>query len=201
MTAVVGTLLAAYLLGSFVPALWIARLRGVELRDHGSRSGGATNAGRVLGAPAFVAVLVLDAGKGFVAAWGAAVSGLQPEGWPGQALPVAAAVAAVLGQVFPVWHRWRGGKGVASAAGALAALAPWALLFVVPLFLVAFAITRVVGLASVVSALALPVLLAAVWLSGWRPVTSAVLGFGVAVSLLLLATHRDNLRRARDDVR
>ncbi len=201
MTAVVATLLAAYLLGAFLPALWLARLRGIDLRDHGSGSIGATNAGRMLGAPAFVVVLALDAVKGFVAAWGAAASGLQPETWPDDALPAAAGAAAVLGQVFPVWHRWRGGKGVATTVGVLGALAPWALTFVVPLFLAVLATTRVVGLASVVAALGLPALLAFARLMGFAPVSSALLGFGVGVSLLLLATHRDNLRRARDSAR
>lgn len=113
--------IAAYLLGSLSPALWIARCRGVDIRAVGSGNPGATNVGRALGRQAGLTVLALDALKGAlptlggVAAFGAT-----------DARTAAMGVAAVAGHVWPIWHGLRGGRGAATGLGALFAVAPGA---------------------------------------------------------------------------
>src|SRR5207244_6710773 len=118
------TTLAAYLLGSIPFGYLIVRRRlGIDVRETGSRSIGATNVMRNLGAPGFLATFVLDFGKGAVAVLLAskltATKGHDDPRWI-----AAAAVAAVLGHIATVWLRFRGGKGVATGVGVFLALAP-----------------------------------------------------------------------------
>lgn len=165
---------AAFLAGSIPFGLLIGRMRGIDIREHGSRNIGATNVGRVLGRSWGLACFALDFLKGAVpvavgAAW------LFP-GWPGDgatllrdatgpALTALAgwwpltAVAAVLGHMLSPWVGFRGGKGVATSFGALCAMWP---LLTVPV-LVAFAAwavtvaaSRYVSLGSILAAALLP---------------------------------------------
>jgi glycerol-3-phosphate acyltransferase PlsY len=113
--------IAAYLLGSLSPALWIARRRGLDIRAVGSGNAGATNVGRALGRQAGLTVLALDALKGALPA----LAGVAAFGAT-DARTAAMAVAAVAGHVWPVWHGLRGGRGAATGLGALFAVAPGA---------------------------------------------------------------------------
>ncbi len=106
----------AYLLGSIPSGLILGRLAGVgDVRQHGSGNIGATNVLRTGRVGLAALTLLLDAGKGALAVALADRLGPGPAGW--------AALAVVLGHMFPVWLRFRGGKGVATTFGALAALA------------------------------------------------------------------------------
>jgi len=120
---------AAYLLGSIPFSLLIARRRGVDLRTAGSGNVGATNVFRTAGVGPGIGALALDVAKGSAAVLIAARVGT------GLSVPVAAAVAAIVGHVAPVWLRFRGGKGVATAAGAFAVLTPMAVGIAVATFL------------------------------------------------------------------
>src|SRR5687767_8399709 len=101
-----------YLLGSIPFASMIARRRGVDLRRSGSGNLGAANVYRTMGAAVGGTVLALDVGKGALAVV------MSQQLGPDPIAPTAAAVAAVVGHVYPVWLRFRGGKGVATAFGA-----------------------------------------------------------------------------------
>ncbi|MCX7807051.1 MAG: glycerol-3-phosphate 1-O-acyltransferase PlsY [Deltaproteobacteria bacterium] len=107
--------LLGYGLGSISFATLVAKCHGVEIRKVGSGNPGASNVARVLGKRAGRLVLVLDALKGALPVWVA----LRNEGEKAAAW---AALAAVTGHCFPIWHRFEGGKGVATAAGALVVL-------------------------------------------------------------------------------
>lgn len=190
--------LVAYLLGSVVGSLVVGRLRGgVDIRQMGSGNAGATNALRTQGKGFAVAVIIIDIAKGWLA------SGLLPGlGIPGVAasppalaawLPAACGFAAILGHCFPVWHGFRGGKGVATLVGAFAGLDAWLLLPLFGTWLVVVVVSGFVGLASIVASLALPVYLLV--RDGAR--TTPELCFAAACSLLVLFTHRGNLRRMR----
>jgi glycerol-3-phosphate acyltransferase PlsY len=102
----------------------------------------------------------------------------------------AAAVAAVLGHIFPVWFGFRGGKGVATAIGGFAALSPWAVLTVVGAFLVVVATTRFVSLGSVTAACLLPLVLRLLFHA-----PDAVVIAAAATTLLLVVSHRANIGR------
>jgi len=187
-------ILVAFLLGSLPSAVVVGRWAGTDVRRQGSKNPGAANTWRVAGRLAGLIVLFLDALKGWLAA-----------GWLpmlfGETAPwVAATTAAgaVLGHVFNPWLGFRGGKGVATAAGAVAALAPRLLIGPLGLFVIAFVLRRRVSEASVVAALALPVVALSYRLlppPGWPGGELLVLCAGIAV--LLVWSHRANLRRIR----
>jgi glycerol-3-phosphate acyltransferase PlsY len=189
-----GLLLIGYLAGALPIGLAIGRLRGVDLRQHGSRNIGATNAGRVLGRPWFFVVFLLDFAKAFgpaVAARRFASGAMAPE-----TLALLVGVAAVLGHVFPVFLGFRGGKGVATAAGAFVAVAPAAAGAAWLAWLLVFLLTRIVSAASLAAAVALPV--ACFLLPQWRQEVAVgvpVQVAAVSISVLIVARHRANIGR------
>ncbi len=184
-------ILTGYLLGSLSGSLLLGRLRGVDIREQGSGNAGGTNALRTQGWKFALGVVAFDVFKGGLAAWLAL--GYAPVG---QSLSVtahgyAAGFAAVLGHVWPLWHRFRGGKGVAAAVGALLVLWPWAVPVLLLVWLGTIFASGYVGLATVCAALTLVPL---AWLAGagvprWT--------FALGTAALLAFTHRGNLARLR----
>ena len=148
MTAAL-VLAASYLLGSIPFSYLVARQRGIDVRSVGSGNVGATNVMRSVGKGAGLLAFVLDAAKGSLAA----VIALRPASAP-RWRPLAA-VAAIVGHMYPVWLRFRGGKGVATGAGAFLPLAPVATGVALVVFALTLAVTRYVSLGSMVSAIAL----------------------------------------------
>jgi acyl phosphate:glycerol-3-phosphate acyltransferase len=191
--------LLAYLLGSVVGSLVVGRLRGgVDIRKMGSGNAGATNAIRTQGAAFGIAVIVIDIAKGWLAArWlpGLVLPGLPESATPDLAswLPAACGFASILGHVFPVWHGFRGGKGVATLVGAFAGLDPMLLLPLFATWLVVVMVSGFVGLASITASIALPVYLL---IRDGAAVTPELV-FAAACALLVLFTHRGNVRRMR----
>lgn len=188
--------LLAYLLGSLIGSLFVGRMRGVDIRRMGSGNAGGTNALRTQGWLFALGVIVIDVGKGVLAA-----------GWlPGLDLPligidphvdrewlaVACAAAAVVGHVYPVWYEFRGGKGAATLLGAVAVLAPKALVPVVVVWLGTVMLTGYVGLGTILGTASLPVYFALT-----RPVDTALLSFGLAMAAFIAYTHRSNIERMR----
>ena len=184
-------LLCAYLLGSVSGSLLLGRLRGVDIRHHGSGNAGGTNALRTLGWRFALGVVAIDLGKGALAAW------LALRFAPlGQALDVtahgyAAAACAVVGHVWPLWHGFRGGKGAATAVGGLLMLWPWSIGVLLPVWMLVLVATGYVGLSTVLAALALPLL---AWSTDAEP---ARLWFSLFAALFIAFTHRANLQRLR----
>jgi glycerol-3-phosphate acyltransferase PlsY len=174
----------AYLLGSIPFGYLIVRRKiGADIRQTGSGGTGATNVSRRLGRAAGVLTLLLDAAKGCAAVVIARV--ISGDDW----VIAAAAIAALVGHIFPVWLGFRGGKGVATAVGIFLVLAPVALLSAGAIFIAIVVTTRYVSLGSIVAAVLVPVF---VWLlSGAQPLLTAAL---VAAGLIVFA-HRGNLKR------
>lgn len=151
---------AAYLLGSIPTGFLVARAKGIDIRSVGSGNIGATNAMRVLGRPAGIFVLLMDALKGFLA-----VASLGPELFkilhlPPDSVPAGlliAGIGAVLGHNFTPWLGFKGGKGIATTAGVYLALAPWAVGIALLTWVVVTLISRYVSLGSIAAALALAV--------------------------------------------
>jgi acyl phosphate:glycerol-3-phosphate acyltransferase len=174
----------AYLLGSVPFGVVVARLSGdVDLRQVGSGNIGATNVLRAVGRRAAALTLLGDIGKG------AAAVGLAR--WTGVSLPfvAAAALAAVLGHLYPVWAGFRGGKGVATTLGAVLAAMPTVGVSLLAIWTVTAAAFRYSSLAALVATAAMPPL---AWLADGRP---AMLALGVVLAILVFARHRDNMRR------
>ena len=141
----------AYLLGSVSFAVLLVRsTTGKDIRTEGSGNAGATNVLRAHGKALGLAVAALDVGKGAAAVALVRLATADPR------YAAAAAFAAVLGHVFPIFYGFRGGKGVATAFGAFLVLAPLAALVCSGVFFVVVAVTRYVSLGSVVAMVALP---------------------------------------------
>jgi glycerol-3-phosphate acyltransferase PlsY len=177
----------AYLLGSIPFGYLLVRIfRNEDIRAHGSGNIGATNVARSGAKGLGLATLVLDAGKASLAVM------IAKHIAPGMYdIAVAAAVAAILGHVFPVWLKFRGGKGVASALGVFLALTWPSGVAILLVFLVVFALTRYVSLASIVGAATFP-LFGFYFVRPWTPMV--VFGF-LFIPTLIIVKHHENIRR------
>src|SRR5438045_3866811 len=178
--------------------LLVKFFRGEDIRLSGSGNIGATNVARSGAKGLGLATLVLDALKGFLAVWFASLLGTSAYNScgagvacvPATHLMAAAALASVLGHIFPVWLRFRGGKGVAVAVGAFGLLFPKALLVAFVLFVLVVGITRYVSLGSILAAMIFPV--AAYFLEGAKlPLVLLV----SAIGALIVLKHSQNIRR------
>ncbi len=192
MAALIIKVILAYLLGSVSGSLLLGKLKKVDIRAQGSGNAGGTNAFRTQGLIFAIGVVIIDIGKGFIAAWwipamefgGSAV--ISDNGL----LVMACGFAAVVGHCFPVWHGFRGGKGAATAVGALIVIEPWLLLPLLITWLVTLLMTGYVGLSTVFAGFSL--VPAAWWLN--EPV---LVIFSAVLALFLLFTHRANMRKLR----
>jgi glycerol-3-phosphate acyltransferase PlsY len=188
-------LLCGYLLGSlpsgYLAGQWLA---GLDIRQEGSGSTGATNVLRVLGKGPALAVFAVDVGKGALAVLLARWV-LQPLGFDDTSdwWVVATGLAALAGHIWPVWLGWKGGKAVATGLGMLLGLTWPVGLACFGIFLTVLSVSRIVSLSSVVAALSLPLLMLG-WFGtgGLRP---AYLALAVLTTVVVVWRHRSNLQR------
>jgi glycerol-3-phosphate acyltransferase PlsY len=191
-----------YLLGSLPFGYLIARAKGVNIFEVGSKSSGSTNVLRVLGkGPGYLA-FVLDVLKGAVAA-----------GWPllvwtnvniidsvrgiytyydysiSRPAAVAGLIGAILGHSFSCFLKFRGGKGVATAAGGFLVLLPIETLIAGAVWIIAFYASRYVSLASILAAVALP---GATFLLVQSPL---LLWLSAIIAFFVIIRHRANIVR------
>ncbi len=184
--ALAGALVLCYLIGSIPTSLLVSRLvKGIDLRQHGSKNVGATNLYRVLGWRWAVPVGLFDIAKGYVPA---AIVG--PAVADGVLIPLLCGVTAVLGHMFSPFVGFKGGKGVATGAGVVLAMAPLAFLGAFGLWALLVFLTGYVSLGSVVAAASLPLL--TLWLYPDRP---TVLWITAALGALVVWMHRSNIGR------
>ncbi|WP_457567322.1 glycerol-3-phosphate 1-O-acyltransferase PlsY [Desulfurobacterium sp.] len=133
----------SFLSGSIPFGYIIGKLKGVDVRKHGSGNIGATNVSRVLGKKIGLLVLVLDALKGALP-----VLVVKFAGFPLN-YQLMAALFAVLGHCFSPFLRFRGGKGVATGVGAFSVISPLNALIAIGAFMFVFIVTRYVSLSSI----------------------------------------------------
>jgi glycerol-3-phosphate acyltransferase PlsY len=199
------------------------RLKGIDIREHGSGNIGTTNVFRVLGKGPGIICLILDLLKGYLPVL-LAINLLQfgdrtpiPEfGFlvqfrdtlPDsqqlfvQTIHVVTALFAILGHNYSPWLDFKGGKGIATSAGVLLALMPFACLILIAIFLIIFLTTRYVSVASITAAASLPLLtLWGSWHHGriqdgsWN---IPLFVFSLAVAILAIWKHRSNIERLRN---
>jgi glycerol-3-phosphate acyltransferase PlsY len=178
------SLVLGYLLGS-IPSGWLAGrwLKGIDLRELGSGSTGATNVLRQVGKGPALVVFLIDVGKGAAAVLIARALGL------GDWIQVLAGLTALAGHIWPVWLGFKGGKAVATGLGMFLGLAWPVGLASFGIFIAVFSLSRLVSLASVLAAISLPLLMAAG--SG----STANLVVALVAMLLVLWRHRSNIKR------
>jgi acyl phosphate:glycerol-3-phosphate acyltransferase len=193
MTEILIKTLAAYLVGGIMGGDVMRLLRGGgDLRQSGSGNVGATNALRTRGPGFALGVLLIDIGKGVLAAlaipaihWPWLEPAVLPQLWQGYLCGVAVA----LGHCYPLFQKFRGGKGVATLAGVFGALVPLALPWMLLVFALTVMLTGYVALASMGGAVA-----ALVWVVATGADAAAV-AFTLAMALLVIFKHRENIRR------
>jgi glycerol-3-phosphate acyltransferase PlsY len=177
----------AYILGSIPFGYVLVKIfRKQDIRTTGSGNIGATNVVRSGAKGLGIATLLLDCGKAFLAV--KIAQHIAPDNFD---LAVVAAVAAILGHVFPLWLGFRGGKGVASALGVFLALSPAAAGCTFAIFLGVFLITRYVSLASIIGSAFFP-LFGFYFVPVHTPIV--ITGF-LFIPLLIIVKHHGNIRR------
>ena len=178
------SLILGYLLGS-IPSGWLAGrwLKGIDLRELGSGSTGATNVLRQVGKGPALVVFLIDVGKGAAAVLLARALGR------GDWIQVLAGLTALAGHIWPVWLGFKGGKAVATGLGLFLGLAWPVGLASFGVFLAVFSLSRYVSLASVLAAISLPLLMAA------GTDSNANLVVALVAMLLVLWRHRSNIKR------
>lgn len=188
--------LLGYFFGSFPAGYLAGRVAGVDVRAVGSGNIGATNVLRVLGKKWGYPVFVIDALKGLIPVRLALMLANQsPAAKPyAEYFAIFAGLMAVAGHAFPLWLGFKGGKGVATSAGALIGLMPLAVPLIFLIWVIVFETTRYVSLASIIAAIALPII--AGLFAFWKFVdTWALIYFSILIMLLVLWRHRSNFSR------
>ncbi|MCK5036744.1 MAG: glycerol-3-phosphate 1-O-acyltransferase PlsY [Candidatus Sabulitectum sp.] len=177
-------ILIAFFCGS-IPFSWLlGRLKGVDLREHGSGNPGATNLLRTSGTVMGIAGMLLDSAKGAAPVLLVTYAG-SAHAW----LPSAVVIAAVCGHVFMPWFGFKGGKGVATALGALLVLSTYPVLCALGLFILLLALFRMVSLGSVAAGLSLPFFGILFNAPEYPEIVLSI------IALAILVTHRANIGR------
>jgi glycerol-3-phosphate acyltransferase PlsY len=187
--------IVAYLLGSIPFGLILVRIfRKQDIRQQGSGNIGATNVIRSGGKGLGAATFLLDAAKGFVAVIAAymVASQLHLSRPTAQNLAATAALCAIVGHIYTIWLGFKGGKGVATGFGVFLAISPVSALISLAVFIVIFALSRFVSLASILAAIAFAVL---ALVRGHGKLTPLLLAVCMVVPLIVIAKHHANIRR------
>lgn len=176
---------ASYVAGGLPSGYWISRrLRGIDIREHGSGNPGAANVFRVVGPGAGLATLALDALKGYAPT--AAARALRPEEPWTWAL---CGALAIVGHIWTVFLGLRGGKGVATSAGVFAALMPQTAWKVAAVFAAFALLSGHISVGSMAAAVAVPAL---AFMEG---AATPVQLLAAAAAVVVLAKHVPNMRR------
>ncbi|HEY7544489.1 MAG TPA: glycerol-3-phosphate 1-O-acyltransferase PlsY [Blastocatellia bacterium] len=197
MLARITFVLIAYLLGAIPFGYLLVKFvftSGEDIRRVGSGGTGATNVSRRAGWTAGILTVVLDALKGVAAVMLMKRIAGDDYLWMG-----AAAIAAIVGHIFPVFLGFRGGKGVATGAGVFLVLAPLPVIAAFALYVVTVLITRYSSLGSIIASLSIPILILLFY--GWllpsspHPQLWTMVATTALAGVLIVAKHHENIRR------
>ncbi len=175
-----------YLIGSIPTAVFLGRLRGVDLRTEGSGNPGTSNALRTAGWGLASAVLAIETAKGYLAVTAG-------EWMADDAAAIAGGLGAVAGNVYNVWHRFEGGKGLGISFGVLAGLWPAVLLPVAVVIFVGMRLSGSSGVAALATMSALVVMAVLWWAYTWptggiRP-TGQLMMVALGISVIIFRKH------------
>ena len=186
-------IVAAYFLGSIPTALWISKLFfGIDIREHGSKNMGASNAFRILGPWYGLFVLLVDMGKAVVAVLLAnQVSATDFLGNELMLWQLIFGLTAVAGHIFPVFAGFRGGKGVASLFGVVLAIQPWTAIICISAFLAVVLVTRYISLGSLTAVVVFAVCI----FFAVKEENNYMRWFSIVAATLVIILHRKNISR------
>jgi len=184
--------IGAYVLGSIPTAVWIGKwFYNTDVREQGSGNAGFSNALRVLGPQAGIPVLIIDVAKGYGAVMLASLTYLKEGSIAIQLVPVIYGILAFIGHLVPVLARFKGGKGVATGLGMILALFPMGAALGAGVFLIVIFSFRMMSLGSMMGSISLPI---TVFLT-YNTEKPVLLIFSLFLSLMILYTHRSNIKR------
>ena len=198
-------IILSYFVGSIPTSIIVTKLsKGIDIRHHGSGNAGGTNVIRVLGWKVGLLVIAFDILKGYVATMLVTKFMYGPMPFDNRTpfeditlIRMIAGCAAVFGHIWTAFGGFRGGKGIATAGGVLLGLATIELLVSVGVFLLVFVVSRYVSLGSIVAAVSFPLTMFFRHnvfhgdLQGYH----TLIFFSIGLSLLLIYTHRSNIKR------
>ena len=182
-------LVLGYVMGALPNGVWLGKyFKNIDIREHGSKNSGATNAYRVLGPKYGIMVLILDVLKGFLPPFLASRFGVS-----GNILLVIG-VLAIVGHSLSFFLNFKGGKGVATSLGVFLFLIPNVTLALLIIFILVVYFTRYISLGSIIAAAALPILTA------FSPIINNVGRTPLIIMTLLIGAfviwrHRTNITR------
>jgi acyl phosphate:glycerol-3-phosphate acyltransferase len=191
-TTIIVLALCAYLLGSIPSAVLVGKsMYGIDVREEGSKSAGATNTFRVLGRPAGMLVLLLDVFKGATAVNLVYFTSDDLVSDNFMAFKVIFGIIAVIGHLYPVFAGFKGGKGIASLLGMVIAIDPLLALGCLVVFVIIMLLTNMVSVGSILATLSFGIM-TYIRYGLSEPVLQI---FGIFAVILVLYTHRSNLNR------
>ena len=207
ITLLIG-ILGSYLIGSLPFGFWIARMRGIDIREHGSGNIGATNIFRILGPPTGIMVFLLDILKGYApVAIGKVMIELKfkfvtppliEHADHHQFISTACvlfALSAVIGHNYTFWLGFKGGKGIATSAGVMLAFMPGVFAGSLIFWVLVFLLSRYVALASMVAAVSIPLQVYIFSIIEDTPHNIPKLVFGFFAAIMAIWRHRSNISR------
>ena len=188
--------IGAYLFGATPWGFMIGKMKGIDIREHGSGNIGATNITRTLGGGYGKLCFLLDALKGFLPVYITVliIKHKILEVNIDNAM-IVATLATVIGHMFPVYLKFKGGKGISTTGGALLALAPGAFICSALLWVIIFKTSRYVSLASIIAAATLPLNAWLLNLTGLTKTTTPLIIFLAFLGLLAVIRHISNIKR------
>lgn len=199
-------LLLPYLIGSIATAVWVSKgLYQVDIRTLGSFNAGSTNMFRELGFKAGVITQVVDILKGSLAAslpW--ILHWIFPDtphllsDWTMEMQSITCGMLSVIGHIYPVFAGFRGGKGINTLLGMMLVTNPVASLICLASWLLILYITRYVAIASMLGVGTYPLYLLIRGLLSEAPLNWTLLLLGTGMFLLVVFTHRSNIRNLRN---
>lgn len=199
MISAIAFLIASYLFASIPWGLVLGKIKGIDIRKHGSGNIGATNVTRVLGKWWGRLCFLLDFFKGLIPVV-IAVKLVSAELIPGGygVFVCLVALSCVAGHMWSIFIKFKGGKGISTSAGVLLALSPYATLTCCGIWVAIFLYSRYVSLASIIAAAVLPLAAIIYWFAGVYPVQPVVLMLLIVIALLAIYRHRENIERLRN---
>jgi len=178
---------SSYFAGAIPFGFIVGKIKGIDIRKYGSKNIGATNVIRVVGKKEGILVFLLDFLKGFFPVY--FLTKLNPY------LGIIGAFAAILGHITTPFLKFKGGKGMATGFGALLGIAPFSVLLSFVIWIIVALLSRIVSLASIISAVFFPIFLYVMKLSGAKEYSLPVFIFSIFISVLIILRHHSNIKR------
>lgn len=187
-------LVISYLFGSISWGFIIGKIKGIDIREHGSKNIGATNVTRVLGKSFGYLCFALDFLKGFFPSYLMMFVIVLPT-IPNDIGVILAILGTFLGHIFPIYLKFKGGKGVATGTGAVLAVSPLATIIGFVIWVIIFKTTKYVSVASITSAIIVPLLTIFFSVQGTYPLSIALQIFIVIIGVIAIVKHKSNIAR------